>query len=178
MEATSYAEQALSADAPRAAGERSALADLYDRHAEAVYRLLLALLASQSDAQDALSDLFLELARRDLRHIQSPRAYLLAAARNKALQMLRRRKREQPTDPAHLCFFEAAALDPEQALLAQRVGEALRALPPEQRAVVVLKIYEGLTFVEIAKITRTRPNTAASRYRYALEKLRARLQEE
>jgi len=49
--------------------------------------------------------------------------------------------------------------------------QALRALPPEQREVVHLKGFEGLTFKQIA----TPPNTAASRYRYAIGKLGTRL---
>ena len=52
---------------------------------------------------------------------------------------------------------------------------ALAGLPPDQRAVVHLKLWEGLTFGEIAAIQDISPNTAASRYRYALDKLRERL---
>ena len=50
---------------------------------------------------------------------------------------------------------------------------AIRALPPEQREVIHLHVFEGLTFKEVALATGEPPNTVASRYRYALEKLRA-----
>ena len=53
--------------------------------------------------------------------------------------------------------------------------EQIRAAAAEQRDTVALKIDGGLTFAEIAAVMRTSPNTAASRYRYALEKLRAAL---
>jgi RNA polymerase sigma-70 factor (ECF subfamily) len=53
--------------------------------------------------------------------------------------------------------------------------EALRALPADQREVVHLKTFEGLTFQEIAELTDESINTIASRYRYAIEKLRASL---
>ena len=52
---------------------------------------------------------------------------------------------------------------------------ALRELPPEQRAVAHLKLWEGLTFEQIADLLGIPLNTAASRYRYALDKLRQRL---
>jgi len=55
------------------------------------------------------------------------------------------------------------------------LAAALAELPPEQRAVAHLKLWEGLTFEEIAAILELSPNTAASRYRYALDKLRGRL---
>ncbi len=53
---------------------------------------------------------------------------------------------------------------------------AVSQLPPEQAEVVVLKIWEGFTFAEIADLIGESPNTAASRYRYALEKLSRSLQ--
>jgi RNA polymerase sigma-70 factor (ECF subfamily) len=157
--------------------ERADLAGLYDRHASAVYRLLLAMLGSPEDAQDALSEVFLKTARLDLRLVRRPRAYLLASARNQAISILRRRKREAPVAPSDAVFFDHSRLNLAQALLARRMEAALRELPPEQREVIVLKVYEGLTFAEIAAVTRARPNTVASRYRYAVEKLRRALQE-
>ncbi|HUT74662.1 MAG TPA: RNA polymerase sigma factor [Armatimonadota bacterium] len=175
MEALSDAGDAVALDRPRATGARADLGGLYDGHAAAVYRLLLAVLRSPEDAQDALGEVFLKAARRDWRRIRNPRAYLLASARNQAISMLRRPHREQPTDPSHACFFDASCLDQEQALPVERAEGALRELPPDQREVVVLKVYEGLTFAEIAAITRARPNTVASRYRYAIEKLRRAL---
>jgi DNA-directed RNA polymerase specialized sigma24 family protein len=67
-------------------------------------------------------------------------------------------------------FATAAADLPDDALAA-----AVAALPEAQREVVALKIDAGLTFAEIAAVTGTSLNTAASRYRYALEKLRTAL---
>ena len=55
--------------------------------------------------------------------------------------------------------------------------QALQQLPAEQREVVHLKVWEGMTFQEIADVTGEGLNTAASRYRYTLEKLRAILTE-
>jgi RNA polymerase sigma-70 factor (ECF subfamily) len=177
MEAFSCAEDAVATDRPAARGAYVDLGALYDEHAPAVYRLLVAMLGSAEDAQDALSEVFLKAARQNLRRVRNARAYLLTSARHQAISMLRRRKRETPVAPSDSLFFDAARLDPGQALLASRVEAALRELPPEQREVIALKVYEGLTFAEIAAITRARPNTVASRYRYAIERLRRALKE-
>jgi RNA polymerase sigma-70 factor (ECF subfamily) len=56
--------------------------------------------------------------------------------------------------------------------LPDELEEALKSLPPEQREVITLKVDGGLTFAQIAEILKVNANTAASRYRYALEKLR------
>jgi RNA polymerase sigma-70 factor (ECF subfamily) len=179
MEATSVMEDTVPAGLSKIAakGNPADLAEIYDLHAAAVYRLLLGILNSAADAQDALSEVFLAVSRQNSSKIRHLRAYLLTAARNQAIAILRRRRREIPTDPADLCFFDSAQLEPQQIFLAHRIEAALRELPSEQREVIVLKIYEGLTFAEIARITRTRPNTAASRYRYAADKLRRLLEE-
>jgi len=175
VDAFSYAERALDPDRPATGSACTDLGALYDEHASAVYRLLLAMLGSADDAQDALSEVFLKAARQDLRRIREPRAYLLASARHQAISMLRRRRRETPVAFDDL-LFDTGGLDPDRAILATRIAAALRELPPEQREVIVLKVYEELTFADIAAITRTPPNTVASRYRYAVEKLRRALE--
>ena len=177
MQAFSDAGDAVKVSKARTECAPADLGRLYDEHAPALYRLLLAILGSAEDAQDTLGEVFLKVARRDLRRIRNPRAYLLASARHQAVSMLRRRGREILADPGDHRFFDAASLDPRRALTANRAEAALRELPPEQREVVVLKVYEGLAFAEIAAITRARPNTVASRYRYAMEKLRRALEE-
>jgi RNA polymerase sigma-70 factor (ECF subfamily) len=75
-------------------------------------------------------------------------------------------------------FIEAiaGAEAPSEERLA--VQQAMRALPPEQREVVHMKVFEGMTFQEIADTTDEPLNTVASRYRYALEKLRAFLKQD
>ena len=74
---------------------------------------------------------------------------------------------------------EAAKEEPflfESLELAESVRHALHKLPPKQSEVVALKIWENMTFVEIGAVLGESPNTAASRYRYALEKLTQHLQ--
>jgi len=177
MDAFCAAEDAVALERPDAKAAPDGLGRLYDEHAAAVYRLLLAMLGSPEDAQDALSEVFLKASRIGLRRIRNPRAYLLAAARHQAISMLRRRRRETSIDASDVRFFDTGDLDPERVILAGRIETALRELPSEQREVIVLKVYEEMTFAEIASITRTRANTVASRYRYAIDRLRRALTE-
>ena len=65
--------------------------------------------------------------------------------------------------------------DPDEQEFRRALAEALGELPPDQRAVVHLKLWEGLTFEQIADALEIPMNTAASRYRYGLDKLRDRL---
>ena len=65
--------------------------------------------------------------------------------------------------------------DPDEQAFRNALAESLGELPPDQRAVVHLKLWAGLTFEEIAETLEIPPNTAASRYRYGLDKMRARL---
>ena len=55
------------------------------------------------------------------------------------------------------------------------LAEALARLPDKQRTVIVLKVYEEMTFADIAAVLRISANTAASRYRYGVEKLRQQM---
>jgi RNA polymerase sigma-70 factor (ECF subfamily) len=150
------------------------LAWLYDVHAASVYRYLVALLGDRIEAEDALQTAFLELARRPdtLERMEAPAAYLLATARHAALRSLRRSALRRQTEVAVARFLEArepSQADPEET---QQLEAAIRELPVEQREVLVLKAFEGWTFRDIAEALTIPLHTAASRYRYALEKLK------
>jgi RNA polymerase sigma-70 factor, ECF subfamily len=161
---------------PEVTAPRERLARLYDQHGARAYRYLLALLGDRGMAEDALQSAFLELSRRPeaLERIESPLAYLLASARNAALRDRRRgeRRRQVEQTAASMRILEARDPTPQDPAETEKLEWALRQLPLEQREVIVLKALEGLTFPEIGQALGVSPNTAASRYRYALEKLR------
>jgi RNA polymerase sigma-70 factor (ECF subfamily) len=153
---------------------------LYDEHAQAVFAFVLNLLRHEADTRDVLQELFIKVARDDrlLEGVKDPRGFLLRLAHNQAIDLIRRRAArdrnyEQLAEEKSALF--AAGDDPDQKALAGSLAEALGELPPEQRAVVHLKLWERLTFEQIAATLDISPNTAASRYRYAIDKLRARL---
>lgn len=153
---------------------------LYDGHAQALFAFLLNFTRNEADTRDLLQELFVKLARRPelLDGLREERAFLLRLAHNLAIDLMRRRgTREKNYDQLAIetaSAFAPAAEPDEQAFRAALVG-ALDELPAEQRAVVHLKLWEGLTFEEIAESLDMSPNTAASRCRYGLDKLRERL---
>ena len=99
-----------------------------------------------------------------------PWAYLIVVVRNEAIKTMKRRKRRFSLQNL-LTAWRSASCPIEQAESREQVQAAIQSLPPEQAEVVVLKIWEEFTFAEIAALIGESPNTAASRYRYALEKL-------
>ena len=102
------------------------------------------------------------------------RAWLLQLAHRHAIDASRRRGR-------HERAVERAAVEPQEIFATTEeadgqafrdaVAEAMGGLPEEQRAVVYLKLWEEMTFADIATTLGIPANTAASRYRYALDKL-------
>jgi len=154
---------------------------LYDTHAQAVFAFLLTITRSEADTREALQELFLRLGRLELdpAGLRDERAYLLRMAHHQAIDALRRREARHRLETAaaesQVELF-ASAPDPDTSAFRKELSTALAALPPEQRSVVHLKLWEGRSFLDIAAILQIPANTAASRYRYGLEKLRERLQ--
>ena len=156
------------------------LAQLYDAHASALYAFVLNLTRCEADTRDILQEIFLRIARNPnlLAVAQDTRAYLLRLAHNQAIDSIRRRASYSGAierfsqEPAEI-FVAARAEDSESFRVA--VAGALADLPEEQRAIVHLKLWEDMTFAQIADTLGIPQNTAASRYRYALDKLRTLL---
>ena len=167
-----------------AAGDPNAFAEAYDRYAASLYRTLKTLLLSSADAEDALQEVFVGIATSRNARIRDLRAYLFVAARNEAFRVLRRRKRESPLSEHALdesYFLEGSAdktLAPDRQTQYHDWAGLLARLPLEQREIIALKVWEEMTFVEIARIVRVSPNTVMSRYRYGIERLRLWCKEE
>jgi RNA polymerase sigma-70 factor (ECF subfamily) len=153
---------------------------LYDEHAQTLYAFLLNLTRNEADTHDLLQDIFVKLARDAdlLAGVRDERAFLIRLAHNAAIDLIRRRgTRDKTRDQfaAEIISPFAPAGDPDEQTFRTALAEALAELPANQRAVVHLKLWEGLTFEEIAGALDIPLNTAASRYRYGLDKLRERL---
>ena len=153
---------------------------LYDEHAASIFGFVLSLTRSEPDTRDVLQELFLKLASRpeQLAAVRQPRAWLLRLAHNLAIDTMRRRaghdhaSERAAAEPAPLF---APAPNPDEASYRHALATALAELPAEQRTVVHLKLWEDLTFAEIADALDIPPNTAASRYRYGIDKLQTLL---
>ena len=153
---------------------------LYDEHAQAVFAFLLSFTRQEADTRDVLQELFVKLAKRPdlLEGVQDERAFLLRLAHNLAIDLIRRRgarekHHEQLAGESPAVF--ASTTGPDEGAFREALAAALADLPAEQRAVVHLKLWEGLTFEQIAELLGIPLNTAASRYRYGIDKLRERL---
>jgi len=153
---------------------------VYDEHAQALFAFLLIFTRDEADTRDILQEVFLKLARRPdlLQGARDERAFLIRLAHNSAIDLMRRSEsrhaHHNQFGVEQLPLFASTA-DPDEAVFRRELSVALGELPPDQRAVVHLKLWEDLTFEQIAAALEIPPNTAASRYRYGLDKLRDRL---
>ena len=158
----------------------SELERLYDEHAQALFAFLLNLTRHEADTRDVLQEVFLKLANRPqlLDGVLEVRAFLIRLAHNQAIDLMRRRAtREKNYDQlaAESETVFAPSADHDEAAFRQTLTVALAELPAEQRAVVHLKLWEEMTFEALGEALNISPNTAASRYRYGVDKLRDRL---
>ena len=161
-----------------ARGEEAAFAELYDASADRLHRYLAALLRSREAASDVVQTAFLKAvkSRRLFRGVENPIAYLFQIARNEAMRTgSRRRVQERPLETADL---RAAIATTGQWDDAEVVAAALAKLGDEDREIVDLKLFVGLTFREIADVLSVPLATIATRYGRALESLRPWLEKQ
>jgi RNA polymerase sigma-70 factor, ECF subfamily len=142
---------------------------LYEEHAPQILLYGRALGLSHSESEDVLQETFLALMQR-AEVPEEPRHYCLRSFRNRALNYRRGLWRRLTRELESLRWFER---DPGESLQERAAMRCLARLPAEQREVIVLKVWHQYTFDEIGKLLELSPNTAAGRYRYGLEKLRA-----
>ena len=156
-----------------ARGEEAAFTELYDRCADQLHHYLACRLGSRDAASDVLQTAFLRAvkSRRRFRGVENPVAYLFQIARNEAMRSAGRRRanvRSLTLDQ----LFASDGNDFGKQDDADVVVAALDRLSAEDRELVELKIFAGMTFREIAEITNLPQGTVATRYRRALESLR------
>lgn len=158
---------------------RIILERLYDEEAEGVYRYALALAGREEVAKDVLQDVFIKVANGgvSLAGVRDVRAYLFRVARNLFIDRGRREQsgREREDRWGREFGLEAREPDPDQQQLVDWLEGGLAELPEEQRSVVVLHLWDEMSFSEIGEICGVSANTAASRYRYGIDKMRRRL---
>jgi RNA polymerase sigma-70 factor (ECF subfamily) len=155
-----------------ARGDELAFAELYDACADRLHHYLVVRVGCRETAADVLQSAFLRAvkSRRRFRGVENPAAYMFQVVRNEAARAARRRGlKTLPADE----FFEIANDVIGQQEDAEMAAAALGRLGSDEREIVELKIYGGLTFREIADVTRLPQGTVATTYRRALESLRA-----
>lgn len=157
-----------------AAGDSTALGELYDRHAGLVNGIARRILKDGGEAEDVVQTVFLQVWRQAQRYDVSRGtvpAWLCTLARTRALDALRTRlsRRETPQD-----VVTAPVADPGPA---ERmiIRQALLTLPEGQRQTLELAYFEGLTQIEIAERLGQPLGTVKTRARAALRRLRTTL---
>jgi len=162
-----------------AAGDERAFAVLYDRYSGRLYRTAMGMLGRREDAEDTVQEVFMAImqSRQSMTNVQDLTAYLFTALRRAAGRCAARKARRPVQSETAISEAEASTAQCNDCVspYSERLDRALLALPTEQREVVALKTDGELTFAQIAQVLGISINTAASRYRYALEKLRASL---
>ncbi len=163
-----------------AAGDREAVAELYDRHAARVLGLAYRIVRNSSDAEDVVQEVFSQ-AWRTAPSYQAARGtvagWLLMMARTRAIDRLRARqsRRDAQAEPDLEAIPSDAAPLSDQIIADQQaagVRAAMETLPPEQRTALDLAYFEGLTQTEIAERLRIPLGTVKTRIRSALASLR------
>ena len=164
-------------------GRREALAGLYDRYSGRVYGMAMQKLQDPAEAQDVMQDVFVTIWKKattfqpDRGMVQS---WLLTTAHHRIIDRLRRETRTREAmesivaDPL---FMESAeqpspASEAERSEEAGEVRQALLVLPVDQREVIVLGYYHGLSQTEISDRLKLPLGTVKARTRLAMEKLR------
>jgi RNA polymerase sigma-70 factor (ECF subfamily) len=169
-----------------AAGDDRALAEAYDQVAGAVHAAAARVLGDTGAAHDVVQDVFVDLWCHPERYdaaLGTLRTYLSVCARHRALDLLRSDLRRLSREERRERLLPAQR-DPspaEQVATAETatvVRAAVRHLPPEQRQVVELAYFDGLSYRDVARVTGVSEGTAKSRVRLALAKLQAVLDHE
>lgn len=159
-------------------GDQNALELLFDLTASRAFRYAVSLTRHADDAEDVLQTVMVKLAvyPKHLSQAKQPWAYLLRMIRNESFDFLQKKQKLHKSKITLATDWEDA--DPfAQCELEASVKNALTQLPSQQSEVVILKIWEEMTFQEIGQTIGESMNTAASRYRYALSKLQNLLSE-
>ncbi|MBT5926163.1 MAG: sigma-70 family RNA polymerase sigma factor [Verrucomicrobia bacterium] len=153
------------------------LEQTYDKHAQSIYAFLLRFLGDEADVRDVMQDLFCRIARNPdlIREARDERALLIRMAHRQAIDAIRRRDARSRAHIAmgeHQSDWQKQSTESDEQTIQLRLEDAVKTLPKDQSIVIHLRLKEEMSFEQVAQTLDISPNTAASRYRYGIEKLR------
>ena len=150
----------------------------YDRHGPGLLLFARQFTTTLAEAEDAMHDGFIRFWKRR-ETVDDPTAYLYRAVRSAAMDQRRGSGRRQRREQS-LAHEDRSDTQPWQQAVSdetdQQLRESIEQLPEQQREVLVLKIWGGLTFDQIADATDSPRSTTAARYSAALKALRETMQ--
>jgi RNA polymerase sigma-70 factor (ECF subfamily) len=152
----------------------AALEMIWAEYASDLLGYLTAIHCSRNHAEDSLQEVFVTIARKrkSIAGARLLKPYLFQLARNVALNRIKRNKRIRDRTESISDWLVAVEQNPPDEYRIQELAKGLAALPEKQRSVLILKFYRGKTLREIGTLLGISENTAASRFRYGIEKLR------
>ena len=158
------------------AGDKSALHEIYEKYVGYIYSIVFQVVMNREDAEDITSEFFIKLWKLadTYRSGKGHKAWMATIARNMAIDLLRKNKREVLTEDFVDSISENASPDDVEGevLADMSLKEALDTLKPGEREIVNMKIMGELTFQEIADILKQPMGTVTWRYQNAIKKLR------
>jgi RNA polymerase sigma-70 factor (ECF subfamily) len=177
----SYGDNRADADLLKRISERdeAAMAAIFDRYAKMVYSIALRVLHDPAEAEDVMQEVLIQIWRGPLSFVSgqgSLGGWLAVVARNRAIDVLRRRHPSDTVDEVVLPASIDLAAEAERNTLIEKVRTIMRELPQEQQTSMELAFFDGLTHSEIAKKTGDPLGTVKTRIRLALISIRKALQ--
>ena len=159
--------------------DQVAMAEIFDRYGRVVYSVALRVLKDPGQAEDVMQEIFFQIWRSSDSFVQgrgSLGAWLVVVARNRSIDLLRRRKPTDSVDDVVLASPSNLASDAEHNMMMEKVQKVLKDLPAEQQKSMELAFFEGLSHSEIAERTGDPLGTVKTRIRLALATLRKAFQ--
>ena len=158
------------------AGERIAFDQLVRRHQRGVWRIVRRYLRDDADAADVTQQVFVRAfkALGGFRGAASVRSWLYRIAIHAALSCIRDHRREQPSeiDEDALACAPRAPTEIDRGRDSVRLRAAVAELPRKQRLVLELRVFDDLSFKEVAELADCSENTAKVNFHYAVKRLR------
>ena len=148
---------------------------VYNEYGAKLYRYALMILADRSMAEDTIQLVFMKFIKsgKEISELKEVYFYLRKAVRNESYKLL---KKNSAHENLKISYAQTGLLEPKSKDSCEQQQEivetAIRKLPPLQREVIHMKVYEKMTYKEIAGLLDESINTIASRYQYAIEKLK------
>lgn len=178
-EAQSGPQHAAASDEALLEGVRAqdqvAMTALFDRYSSLVYSIALRVLAEPAAAEDVMQEVFIQVWQNSRTFVAgrgSLPGWLAVVARNRAVDVLRRRRPSDPVEEVVLVSRTNLAQEAERHMMMDRIRAHLVGLPPDQQHSLQLAFFEGLSHSEIAARTGTPLGTVKTRIRTALLSLR------
>jgi RNA polymerase sigma-70 factor (ECF subfamily) len=160
-------------------GDQEAMSALFDRYGTMVYSVALRVLKDTDEAEDVMQEIFVQVWKNPSAFVSgrgSLGGWLVVVARNRSIDVIRRRRPSEPVELFALPSSTNLAQEAERNSLLEKIRGVMLSLPVEQQKSVELAFFEGLSHSEISEKTGDPLGTVKTRIRLALNTIRKALQ--